>query len=910
MMRVAVVFLATFMTWLGSSMEAGAIAGELGDPFRAQEVDPNNIVVRFEPRTGARVRGGQLVSLAGADLSAVEEIRGSVPGAVWENHFTQGEHRLDALRKLGEDRTRRELPDLNLFARLVLPPLHDDEASLSRLEDLLTQLTKAQPVAEAWSVPIPELAVIHRAHFDVGAPPSPDGITPDFSPMQEYLFGPPVGIAADSAWTFPGGLGEGVKMIDLEFGWLFTHEDLKDPWHYGGDPNVEDHGTAVLGEFGGQHNGFGVMGIAPEMEIGAIRVGDLADAIMEAATVLDPGDIYLIEIQISGPEGWLPMEWLSDVFAAIQTTTALGIICVEAGANGTVDLDGPLYGGLFDRRVRDSGAIMVGAGTPYGLEAEWFTDYGSRMDLQGWGSSIVTTGYGDLQGGDPEERYTAGFNGTSGASPIVVGSVGSLQGMALSLFGTPLMPRMAEEILSLTGSPWVGDKQIGQRPNLGAARERLLLGYGVVTATVRDEDTSEPLSDMFVDVVETGRFAKTGPEGQVVMQLTAESATFRVSGNFYYTEEDFPFTLAHGESLQINLDVNLAPMGSLEGVVMNKSDDPIEGARIVFPDTPLDTLWSGPDGSYEQTGIPENSGYTAIVGMVPEYGATYTNYDITAGEATIWDPVLADAETFEDGPAGYTPTGDWELGEPTFLAPPAFSGSNCWGTNLDGPYGDLVTSVLTSPVIDLSNSSTLTLSFHHWYWVDPDDGGNVQVFDPNENDWVTVEPVGGYPDDNIIILFYEPGYNGELEDWEPAIFPLDQYAGGDFQFRFYFRSTLEGHKVGWNIDDIALDTGEASSVDLSEFTVESFRILSSGPNPSARSAWVSFALPEPRQVRLSLYSVSGQLVRTLVRQLPAGSHVMSWDGRDDGGRSVPSGMYLYRLSAGKGLRTGRFLRVR
>ena len=81
------------------------------------------------------------------------------------------------------------------------------------------------------------------------------------------------------------------------------------------------------------------------------------------------------------------------------------------------------WNGVFDRNVRDSGAVMVGAGTPTGRIAEWFTNYGSRVDLEGWGSSVTTTGYGDLWNTGPDSTYTAGFNGTSSATPIVTGSV-------------------------------------------------------------------------------------------------------------------------------------------------------------------------------------------------------------------------------------------------------------------------------------------------------------------------------------------------------------------------------------------------------------------------------------------------------------------------------------------------------
>ncbi|MFN8549598.1 MAG: S8 family serine peptidase, partial [Candidatus Eisenbacteria bacterium] len=482
---------------------------------RVDSVDLDRVVVQFREDAQVRLRGGVPVSLAGVDLSAVRAAAAAVEGAGWTRRWPRGEQELDQERARGEARTHSALPDLNSFVMLALPVSAGDGSA--RLAELLARLNSAPEVVAAFAVPRGALAGFREVQL---APTEPllrlapaNGAdrapvlssTPDFSPQQGYLYASPIGINADQVWTEAGGMGEGVKMIDLEFGWLFTHEDLKPAWYYGGAPAVADHGTAVLGEFGGQHNGYGINGIAPEMQIGAINTDDLAARIAEANGVLAPGDLYLIEIQISGPENWMPMEWIPDVFAAIQTSTALGIICIEAGANGTVNLDDALYGDTFNRRVRDSGAIMVGAGTPNGLDAEWFSDYGSRLDLQGWGSSIVTSCCGDLQGGAPEVQYTAGFNGTSGASPIVTGSVGSLQGQCLALYGRPLTPALAEEILSATGSPWVGAKQIGERPNLVAARERLLLGIGDLDVTVRDAVTHAPLPGLVVEVVETGR---------------------------------------------------------------------------------------------------------------------------------------------------------------------------------------------------------------------------------------------------------------------------------------------------------------------------------------------------------------------------------------------------------------------
>ena len=126
---------------------------------------------------------------------------------------------------------------------------------------------------------------------------------------------------------------------------------------------------------------------------------------------------------------------------AILLASASGLIVCEAAGNGQQDLDDPLYQGLFDRSVRDSGAIMCGASSGASLEPAWFTNHGARVDLHGWGGGVVTCGYGNLQGlpGFPETQwYTDSFNGTSSASPIVTGAVVSLQGMVKATFGTSL----------------------------------------------------------------------------------------------------------------------------------------------------------------------------------------------------------------------------------------------------------------------------------------------------------------------------------------------------------------------------------------------------------------------------------------------------------------------------------------
>jgi hypothetical protein len=71
------------------------------------------------------------------------------------------------------------------------------------------------------------------------------------------------------------------------------------------------------------------------------------------------------------------------------------------------------------------------------------------------------------------------------------------------------------------------------------------------------------------------------------------------------------------------------------------------------------------------------------------------------------------------------------------------------------------------------------------------------------------------------------------------------------------------------------------------------------PNPFNPTTRIAFNLPETQDVLLDVYNVNGQRVRTLVEGvMSAGEHSVEWDSKDDNGRAVASGVYLYRLTAG------------
>lgn len=391
--------------------------------------------------------------------------------------------------------------------------------SQSELEPMAEKLRDRADVEAAYVKPPAEPAVVlvEPSTPAIDRKPEMQGkdaepAAPNYSSRQGYLGPAPVGIDAPYAWTHSGGKGDGIKVIDCEWGWQFNHTDLQQNnlgLVAGTNGSSTHHGTAVMGEIGGDHNGYGVNGIAPNAKLGASSVNGqgTAGAIVAAAQNLQAGDLLLIEMHRRGPngggggqQGFIAMEWWPDDFAAIRFAVGRGVIVVEAAGNGWEDLDDPAYdtpGSGFPASWKNpfrltnpgSGAVMVGAGSPpagtHGRNTSpWnlpyvdrarcgFSNWGSRVDAQGWGWEVTTTGYGDLyNSGGITELYTDTFSGTSSASPIVTGALASTQGV-LKAANMPLMDsERARQLLRQTGSPQQAasgrpvSQRIGNRPDL------------------------------------------------------------------------------------------------------------------------------------------------------------------------------------------------------------------------------------------------------------------------------------------------------------------------------------------------------------------------------------------------------------------------------------------------------------
>jgi flagellar hook assembly protein FlgD len=108
------------------------------------------------------------------------------------------------------------------------------------------------------------------------------------------------------------------------------------------------------------------------------------------------------------------------------------------------------------------------------------------------------------------------------------------------------------------------------------------------------------------------------------------------------------------------------------------------------------------------------------------------------------------------------------------------------------------------------------------------------------------------------------------------------------------------------LDDPAMSTRVASA--LGREPAGSWRSV---PNPTTRVTTLRFAADRSGAVTACIYDSAGRLIRTLPETLvQSGAHELTWDGRDDTGALVRSGVYFYRASIGGQRHTGKLVVAR
>ncbi len=173
--------------------------------------------------------------------------------------------------------------------------------------------------------------------------------------------------------------------------------------------------------------------------------------------------------------------------------------------------------------------------------------------------------------------------------------------------------------------------------------------------------------------------------------------------------------------------------------------------------------------------------------------------------------------------------------------------------------------------------------------------------------------------DNPSDLLYFKGGNTEVAGWSgivtmvnPAAQPvsppdLPPSGTGSVLFTFDVDAAAAAGDLGYIDIWLTTVTGDSALVEVelvagtvtgaeTDATPKIAVLYQNYPNPFNPSTSIEFSLPAREQVSLKVFDVSGRLVRTLVDgPLSNGPHKYTWDGRNERGSSVASGVYFYVL---------------
>jgi hypothetical protein len=199
--------------------------------------------------------------------------------------------------------------------------------------------------------------------------------------------------------------------------------------------------------------------------------------------------------------------------------------------------------------------------------------------------------------------------------------------------------------------------------------------------------------------------------------------------------------------------------------------------------------------------------------------------------------------------------------------------------------------------LDLTSATSPQLSFWHRYGLWVYDSCFVEVNTGSKETW-----------DRLL-----PAFADSQNEWIQVVLPLDSYVGcSDFKFRFHIVSDGVGTSDGWYIDDIQVSLTPTSVPEEPSSTPTHFALYQNHPNPFNPVTSIQYAVggrqmkaagSGPRtadnpstHITLKVYNILGQRVRTLVDEdKPVGTYRVIWDGTDDKGEGVASGIYLYQL---------------
>lgn len=261
---------------------------------------------------------------------------------------------------------------------------------------------------------------------------------------------------------------------------------------------------------------------------------------------------------------------------------------------------------------------------------------------------------------------------------------------------------------------------------------------------------------------------------------------------------------------------------------------------------------------------------------------------------------------FKDADEGFVVGGvgdDLFTGKPVILR--TLDGGQTWTRHYIGTVEGAWGWKISFPTPSVGYVSVERIQGPH-YFLKTVDGGET---------WTEMPFVGGARSQGIGFVTEKIGWIGGPAAVNPTYVTFDggvNWAVSNFGVelnRFQFFGTDVGYGAGDYIYKYSTRTG-FDTVDIVDTAPTPERPTRSFPNPLRSMTTIAYTLPADADVRLFVSDPGGRLLRTLTDgPVSAGAHEIVWDGKDDQGRELPSGLYLYVIRSSALDAIGKLVKV-
>jgi choice-of-anchor B domain-containing protein len=450
------------------------------------------------------------------------------------------------------------------------------------------------------------------------------------------------------------------------------------------------------------------------------------------------------------------------------------------------------------------------------------------------------------------------------------------------------------------------------------------LPSGAVQGTVRESVGGPLIPDASVEIL--GGPSTTSSTYGIYKLFDDPGSVSVVASAFGFVADTVQVALTAGNATIHDFELDRLPNTPMNGNVTDAQTlAPLAGASLAIAATPLVEATDG-GGDYAFAHVPY--GVYMLSASRFGYATQHRSISVTASPpqtGLVHDFALEPAQLVEDfeagsggwvGPLGTdTATGGlWIWADPIGSAGGTVQpeddhsdpGALCWVTanaasasqavgtaDVDGGFTTLLT-----PLFDVSGLTDPIVSYWRWYSNDagtpaPPDTFRVDISNNAGGTWVPVERVVA------------------SSAWTEVTVRVSDYVtpSAIMRVRFIAEDIGAGSIVEAAIDDFMAYEGDGVTDVVPARGVT--RLLANVPNPFNPATRLRFELAASGRAELRIFDVRGRLVRTLEdRRLDAGPHVRRWDGLDNHGRPVASGVYMARLVAPAYSGTQRLVLVR